>query len=107
MQNDTLTATIAEAIASRLDLDHLARRIADHLRDTPAAAADYDPNAPYPVTAIRKELGRRGRPMAHLTFQKNYLETGLLKLITGPNRRQLYVRAGDWQRLKAETKTKK
>lgn len=45
--------------------------------------------------------------MAHLTFQKNYLETGLLKLITGPNRRQLYVRAGDWQRLKAETKTKK
>lgn len=103
-----ITTTIAEAIISRIDLDHLARRIADHLRDAPAATAThYDPNAPYPVTAIRRELGRPGRPMAHLTFQRNYLETGLLKLIPGPNRRQLYVRAGDWQRLKTETKTKK
>lgn len=104
---DPLSQALAEAILARLNLDHLAQRIADHLRsDTPAASPEYDPNTPYPVTLIRKELGRRGRPMAHMTFQRNYIETGLLTLIPGPNRRQLYVRAGDWHRLKTQTTTR-
>lgn len=104
---DPLSEAIAAAIAGHLDLDHLARRIADHLRDTPAAAPDYNPDEPHPVTHIRHELGRRGRPMAHQTFQKNYIDTHLLTLIPGPNRRQLYVRRHDWETLKAQTKTKK
>lgn len=104
-----LSEALAAAIAGQIDYRHLARCIAAELRDTPATAAapDYDPNQPHPVTAIRHELGRRGRPMAHLTFQKNYLESGLLQLIPGPNRRQLYVRRGDWENLKLEIQTQK
>lgn len=103
--HDPLTKALADAIIDRLNLDHLAERIAEHLRQAndalpPGAGGGYDD--PYPVTAIRAQLGRRGRPMAHLTFQKNYLDTGLLKLIDGPSRRNLYVRLGDWLKLKKE-----
>ena len=105
--HDTFTSTIAEAVAQHIDLDQLARRIADHLRDTPSASPDYHPDTPYPVTEIRKQLGKRGRPMAHMTFQRNYIETGLLTLIPGPNRRQLHVRRGDWEALKAQTDQQK
>lgn len=106
--HDILTATIAEAVAQHIDLDQLARRIADHLRDTPSASPDYHPDEPYPVTEIRNQLGKRDRPMAPLTFKKNYLDTKKLTLVTNPNdRRQLHVRRGDWEALKAQTQQKK
>lgn len=98
---DTLTDQLAIAVVDRIDLDHLARRIAEHLRNTPSAGGEpYNPNDPYPVTEIRRQLGRRGRPMAHVTFQKNYIDSGLLRLVDGPKRSSLYVRRGDWEKLK-------
>ncbi len=103
-----LSEALAAAIAGQINYPHLARCIVAEMRadaNIPplmGGAGGADPDAPYPVTAIRKELGRRGRPMAHLTFQKNYLETGLLTIIPGPHRRQLYVRRGDWEALKIQ-----
>ena len=102
--SDTLTDQLSAAVADRIDLDKLGRIIADHLRTTPAAAAEpYNPNDPYPATEIRKELGRRGRPMSHVTFIKNYIDSGLLRLVEGPKRSSFYVRRGDWEKLKNET----
>ena len=103
MNDTTLTDQLAAAVADRIDLDHLARRIAEHLRTIPSAAAEpYNPNDPYPATEIRHQLGRRGRPMSHVTFIKNYIDTGLLRLIEGPKRSSLYVRRGDWEKIKNE-----
>lgn len=107
MHDDTLTAAIAEAIAERINYDHLAARIADHLRQTTdalptigGAGGGFDD--PYPIADIRAQLGRRGRPMAHTTFRINYLDTGILQTIPGPSRRSIYVRLGDWLKLKKE-----
>lgn len=104
---DPITTAIADAIVDRINLDHLAARIADHLRQTgdathPLMGGLGGADDPYPVADIRAQLGRRGRPMAHMTFQKNYLDTGILTLIPGPSRRSLYCRFGDWLKLKKE-----
>lgn len=99
---DNVTATIAEAVAQRIDYQQLADLIADRLRNTQAAATD--PDAPLEVAAIRAELGRRGRPMAPATFHRNYIQSGLLQIIEGPNRSKIYVRSGDWERVKKQTK---
>ena len=110
---DPLTQAIADALLQRIDIDHLGQRIAHHLSQTDAAhaatqsaAAPYNPNDPYPVQEIRRQLGRRGRPMADVTFRKNYLDNHRLRLIPGPSRRQLYVRRGDWERLQKEAEKK-
>lgn len=58
----------------------------------------------YPVTLICQELGKkRGRPIAYQTFQKNYLDRGLLRLAQHPtDRRTRYVRLADWLKIKKE-----
>mgnify|MGYP000034033625 FL=1 len=124
--SDTLTATIADAIVDRLDLDALAARIADHLRSpAPADArlhadarfylADttdpgfnltaYNPDQPVPYSQARAELGghiRRGHPISYPTFQK-YIASGRLTPVSGPSRAKCYVRRGDLDLLIKET----
>lgn len=101
---DPVAAAIAEAILQRLNIDALAARIADHIRNThPAENQTYDPAEPYPVTECRRQLGTRGRPCAYQTFQKRYIDTGILTLIPGPKRSHLYVRRGDWEIIKRQT----
>lgn len=101
---DTLTATIAQAVAEHIDYDHLATLIAERLRNRQASPAAADPDTPLEVAAIRAELGRRGRPMAPATFHRNYIQSGLLQIIEGPNRSKIYVRSGDWERVKKQAK---
>lgn len=105
--HDPLTTAVAAAIADHIDYDHLAARIADHLRQRDQIA--HDPDEPIEVEAIRRELGAHKRQghIAHLTFQKRYIDTGLLKYIPGPNRARRYVRRGDWEKLKAEIRPRK
>jgi hypothetical protein len=99
----TLTAALAAALADRIDLDALAARIAEHLRQqTPGPS--IHPDTPIEVATIRAQLGRRGRPMAHTTFHRQFISTGLLTTIPGPNRAKTYVRAGDWQRVAKQIK---
>ena len=95
--NDTNTATIPLTI--EIDIPYLARLIARELRENPTAATD----TPYPndtlieVAEIRARLGRRGRPMAPATFQKNFIDSGLLTIQPGPNRAKRYVYRKDWE----------
>ena len=99
----TLTAALAAALADRIDLDALAARIAEHLRQqTPGPS--IHPDTPIEVATLRAQLGRRGRPMSHAAFNRNYIDNGLLTPIPGPNRAKLYVRAGDWQRISNQIK---
>ncbi len=106
---DPITTAIADAILNRLDLNHLAARIADHLlaAQQPGENHPTHPDTPLEVTQIRRQLGTRGRPMAYQTFQKRYIHTGLIRLIDGPKRSQLYVRHGDWETLKTQATAKK
>lgn len=108
MTDHTLTAAIADALADRLNYEALAQRIAAHLRDRETSPAD--PDTPVEIAHIMAEIGatkRRGQPITHPTFNRNYIQTGLLKYIPGPNRAKRYVRLGDWQRIKQEIQTKK
>lgn len=107
MTDYILTAAIADALADRLNYDALAQRIAAHLRDH--AIPPSDPDTPIEIAHIMREIGattRRGQPITHPTFNRNYIQTGLLKYIPGPNRAKRYVRLGDWQRIKQEIQTK-
>lgn len=100
---DPITQVLADAILERLNLDHLAARIADHLQKIPNAANTPSQNDLISGVAIRRQLGRRGRPMAHTTFQKNYLDTGLLRPVPNPeDRRGIYFPLADWLKLKKE-----
>lgn len=68
-------------------------------------AAPYDPDELIEVETIRRQLGAhkpQGK-ITHLTFQRRYIDTGLLHYVKGPNRARRYVRLGDWQRLQSET----
>ena len=118
--SDTLTATIADAIVDRLDLDALAARIADHLRSPAPADARLhadarfyladttDPDQPVEYTQARAELGghiRRGHPISYPTFQK-YIAAGRLTPVSGPSRAKCYVRRGDLDLLIKETAKK-
>lgn len=104
---DPVTTAIADAITTRIDLRLLAKYITEELLSAQNIQNQpHNPNDPYPVTEIRRELGSRGRPMAYQTFQKRYIETGLLLLIAGPKRSQLYVARGAWEALKNQTKAK-
>lgn len=100
---DPLTDALADAILQRINIDHLAARIADHLQKIPNAANTPSQNDLISGVAIRRQLGRRGRPMAHTTFQKNYLDTGLLRPVPNPeDRRGIYFPLADWLKLKKE-----
>lgn len=98
---DTIAATIAEAIAANLDYDALADAICRRMKTT-TNTPTTDDNTPIPVAEIRRQLGRRGRPLSHTTFVKNYIDTGLLSYIDGPSRADKYVRRADWHRLIAQ-----
>lgn len=99
---DTLTDTIAGAVADRINYDHLATLIVQKLRD--AERNSINDGELIEVAAIRRQLGRRGRPMAHQTFKVNYLDTKRLTLVPGPSAAKRYVRRIDWERVKTETK---
>lgn len=105
---DLLTEALATRIVEALDLDHLAARIADHMRRQQPGET-HDPNTPIEADTIRRELGahKRKGTISYPTFQRNYIETGLLTYVPGPNRAKRYIRLGDWQRLKSEIKTRK
>lgn len=105
--HDPLITQIADLVADRLNYDALAARIADHLRTAPSgsAARIADPGELIEVIAIRHALGRRGRPMAHQTFHKNYIDTRRLTLVPGPSGSKRYVLRSQWERVKAEIKT--
>lgn len=96
---DTLTATLAAAVAERIDYRLLARYIAEEIQTIPTHTPAPHPDTPIEVAAIRAQLGRRGRPMSHAAFNRNYIDTGLLTPIPGPSRSKIYVRAGDWHRI--------
>lgn len=88
------------AFASILDYQKLAKLIVQELRtenDRP------HPDTPIEVAEIRRKLGRRGRPMAHETFARQYIRTGRIQYIPGPNKNKTYVRSGDWERIQKET----
>lgn len=104
---DLLTEALATRIVEALDLDHLAARIADHMRRQQPGETN-DPNTPIEADQIRRELGAhkpQGR-ISYPTFQRRYIDTGLLHYVPGPNRAKRYIRAGDWQRLKSQIKKK-
>lgn len=105
---DHLTETLATRVVELIDLDHLARRIADHIRQTQLHETT-DPNQPIEADQIRRELGAhkpQGR-ISYPTFQRNYIDTGLLHYVPGPNRAKRYINAGDWQRLKSQINQQK
>ena len=92
-------------------LQPIAQAIAEEIIRQLGAAAPQPPAPPtadvgdmlYPVTLICLELGKRGRPIAYQTFQKNYLDRGLLRLADHPtDRKARYVRLADWLKLKKE-----
>lgn len=104
-QPDPLGDIIAEAIAGRIDYDHLAGLIAAKLADrtTPGAATDSAAADPLiEVAVIRKQLGRRGSPMATTTFERRFIHTGLLRYLEGPNRAKRYVDRAAWLRIATE-----
>lgn len=97
--NQNAADAITTAIGSIIDYPKLAKLIAHELR---TETAQPHPDTPIEVAAIRRQLGRRNRPMAHETFNKTFIRTGLLQYIPGPNKNKTYVRYGDWERLKNE-----
>lgn len=102
---DPLIAQIADLVADRLNIDALAARIADHLRTAPGSAAAPHPGELIEEKEIRRQLGRRGRPMASQTFRINYLETKKLTRIPGPSGSKRYILRAEWERVKNEIKT--
>jgi hypothetical protein len=95
MNTDTATSI---PIKIEIDYPHLARLIARELRDTAIAETPHYPaGALIEVAEIRQLLGRRGRPMAPATFQKNFIENGLLTIQPGPNRAKRYVYRHEWE----------
>ena len=106
-QHDPIADALADAIIQRINLDHLAARIAAHISHTPPPLMGGQAGAdtPYPINAIRKELGNRrtGRPMAYQTFKKHFLDNHRLTLIQHPtDRRSQYVSLGQWLKIKKE-----
>lgn len=101
---DTLAAYLADAIADRINYDHLADLITQKLRQANNTAPD--PDELIEVEAIRRQLGahKRKGTISYPTFQRNYIDTGLLTYVPGPNRARRYVRRGDWENLKSEIK---
>ena len=103
---DLLITQIADLVADRLNYDALAARIADHLRAAPpGSAAAPHPGELIEEKEIRRQLGRRGRPMASQTFRINYLETKRLTRVPGPSGSKRYILRADWERVKSEIKT--
>ena len=97
---DTLTETLSSAIVDRLNYEHLANLIAQKLRD--ADLITPNDGELIEVAAIRRQLGRRGRPMAHQTFKTNFIDTKRLTLVPGPSAAKRYIRRIDWDRIKKE-----
>jgi hypothetical protein len=88
-------------ISVHIDYQLLADLVSDRIRAAHPAAA---PDELYPISAIRKQLGRRGKPMAPQTFTKNYIETGLIPIVDHPNdRRSQYTTLSAWVKLKNES----
>ena len=99
--SDTITDTIAAAVADHINYDHLASLIAAKLRASPTAPAND--GELIECKEIRRQLGRRGRPMAHETFNRNYILTKRLTLVPGPSAAKRYVRRADWDRIRIES----
>jgi len=99
---DTIAGAVAGAVADRINYDHLATLIVQKLRD--AERNSINDGELIEVAAIRRQLGRRGRPMAHQTFKVNYLDTKRLTLVPGPSAAKRYVRRIDWERIKQESR---
>ena len=103
---DTLTTMLADALAERIDYTHLARCIADAMRQQ--AEQEYDPEALIEADAIRRILGqhKRKKTISYPTFQRNYIDTGLLTYVEGPNRAKRYIRRAQWESVSTQTPKK-
>ena len=101
---DTLSTAIAQAVAHSIDYERLADLVVARL--TTAVRAQYDPDELLEVAALRATLGRHGRPISHATFQRNFVDTGLIRYMPGPNRTKRYVRRGDWEHIIQEKNRK-
>lgn len=99
--SDTITDTIAAAVADRINYDHLATLIAAKLRASPTTPAND--GELIECKEIRRQLGHRGRPMAHETFNRNYIHTKRLTLVPGPSASKRYVRRAEWDRIRMES----
>lgn len=108
LTDDQLPA-FAAALAPALARELLKHSNTPALPNSPGA---IDPDTPYPVQEICKELGKhkpKGR-ISHLTFQKRYIDTGKLTYCDPPpngSRAKRYVRLGDWQALQIQIQQKK
>jgi len=83
-----------------IDYEKLASLIAAKIIEANQPKTDY-----IEVAKIRQALGRKGKPMAQQTFEKNFVKTGLIKYLPttlSPNRNKLYVKREDWEKLSAQ-----
>lgn len=76
----------------------IAQKTAEQIRATYKVGFDQ-PDALIPAAEIRQRLGKNGRPMAPQTFQRQFIETGILQYVENPNdMRSRYVSAKSWQK---------